>query len=97
MEKELFAELIESAHEAVTISKGSRKASRVFSYEHPDPVKARENLSMTQLEFAALLGVSERTLQSWEQGRRVPSGAAMMLLRVATARPQAILDTVRGL
>ena len=96
MESVLFAELLESAQEAVKISKGLRKPSRVFTYELPDVAKARKNLGMTQTEFAALLGVSERTVASWEQGRRVPSGAAMMLLRVATRRPAAILDTVRG-
>jgi putative transcriptional regulator len=96
MEKELFEELLGSAREAVAISKGELAASRVFRVEPVDVVATREGLKMTQLEFAALIGVSQRTLQSWEQGRRAPSGAAAMLLRVASYRPQAILDTVRA-
>jgi putative transcriptional regulator len=96
MEKELFEELLGSAREAVAISKGELAPSRVFRVEPVDVVATREGLKMTQLEFAALIGVSQRTLQSWEQGRRAPSGAAAMLLRVASHRPQAILDTVRA-
>jgi putative transcriptional regulator len=95
MEKELVEELFGSTREAVAISKGELAPSRVFWVEPVDVVATREGLQMTQLEFAALIGVSQRTLQSWEQGRRVPSGAAM-LLRVASHRPQAILDTVRA-
>jgi putative transcriptional regulator len=47
-------------------------------------------LEMSQIEFARLLGVSVRTLQAWEQGRREPSGAAKTLLKIAVANPQAI-------
>lgn len=42
----------------------------------------------TQREFAAVLGVSVRTLQSWEQGRRQPSGAAAALLKLIAAKPE---------
>jgi putative transcriptional regulator len=44
-------------------------------------------MGLSQLEFAELLGVSPRTLQDWEQGRREPTGAARMLLKVATKHP----------
>jgi len=44
-----------------------------------------------QSDFAQLLGVSVRTLQEWEQGRREPSGAARTLLRIALRSPEAIL------
>jgi putative transcriptional regulator len=53
------------------------------------PVKAiRERLGLSQEQFANLLGVSERTLQEWEQGRRKPSGAAVTLLRIADQMPE---------
>jgi putative transcriptional regulator len=48
-----------------------------------------------QTQFAAMLGISVRTLRNWEQGRRVPEGPAMVLLQVAAKHPEAILDVVR--
>jgi putative transcriptional regulator len=47
---------------------------------------------MSQKEFAALLGVSPRTLQDWEQGRREPTGAARMLLKVAVKHPKVLRE-----
>jgi len=52
----------------------------------------RERTGLSQARFSALLGVSVRTLQDWEQGRRSPSGAARTLLLVASKNPQALLD-----
>jgi len=40
--------------------------------------------------FAALPGVSVRTLQEWEQGRRNPSGAAQTLIAIAEKRPEVL-------
>ncbi len=55
------------------------------------PVSAiREKTGLSQRQFAQLLGVSVRTLQDWEQGRRAPSGAARTLLRIAEKHPRAI-------
>ena len=45
-------------------------------------VRARLKSGLTQAQFAALLGVSRRTLEQWEQGRRAPSGAAKTLIRL---------------
>ena len=58
----------------------------------PDVSGIREKTGLSQARFAALLGVSVRTLQDWEQGRRVPSGAARTLLLVANRNPRALLD-----
>jgi putative transcriptional regulator len=55
-------------------------------------IEAREKTGLSQSEFAALLGVSVRTLQGWEQGRKQPSGAARTLLSIARINPKALLD-----
>jgi putative transcriptional regulator len=52
----------------------------------------REKTGLSQQKFAELLGVSVRTLQEWEQGRRAPSGAARTLLLIAAKNPRALLD-----
>ncbi|HKS90568.1 MAG TPA: helix-turn-helix domain-containing protein [Tepidiformaceae bacterium] len=57
------------------------------------PIAAiRERTGLSQAKFAALLGVSVRTLQDWEQGRRAPSGAARTLLMVAAKNPHVLLE-----
>jgi len=70
----------------------AKKAERTTQVKLPELVAARNKLGLSQSEFALLLGVSLRTLQDWEQGRRVPSGAARTLLRVAVQRPEALKD-----
>ena len=55
-------------------------------------VRARLKAGLTQAEFAALLGVSKRTLEQWEQGRREPSGAAKTLVRVAERHPEVLRE-----
>lgn len=57
----------------------------------PNVAQIREATGLSQSRFAELLGVSPRTLQDWEQGRRVPSGAARTLLLMAARDPKALL------
>ena len=58
----------------------------------PSVSTIRESTGLSQSRFAQLLGVSVRTLQEWEQGRRAPSGAARTLLIIAAKNPQALRD-----
>ena len=65
-------------------------AARVIRGKPTAAALARARAGLSQSAFAALLGVSPRTLQDWEQGRRQPTGAAQTLLRVAVAHPEAL-------
>lgn len=85
--KQFEEDLIESVRQMKT-----NRAARLTDVPMTAAAEARQRVGLSQKEFAALLGVSVRTLQDWEQGRREPSGAARTLLRVATKNPQAILD-----
>jgi putative transcriptional regulator len=58
----------------------------------PSVTSIREKTGLSQARFAELLGVSVRTLQEWEQGRRAPSGAARTLLLIAARNPGALVD-----
>ena len=58
---------------------------------HSAAIEARRRTGLSQAKFAALLGVSVRTLQGWEQGRKQPSGAARTLLAIARTNPKALL------
>ena len=58
----------------------------------PSVASVRERTGLSQSRFARLLGVSVRTLQEWEQGRRAPSGAARTLLLIAQKNPRVLLE-----
>jgi putative transcriptional regulator len=80
--RDLGAELLQSIQEMK-----AGKGQVVFS----PAIEARKQTGLSQSQFAALLGVSVRTLQGWEQGRKQPSGAARTLLAIARTNPLAIL------
>ena len=80
--RDLAAELLESVQQMKT-----GKIRVVLS----PATEARERTGLSQSQFATLLGVSVRTLQGWEQGRKQPSGAARTLLAIAHTNPKALL------
>lgn len=69
------------------------KAGQVQLVSSP-VIEARKKTGLSQSQFAALLGVSVRTLQGWEQGRKQPSKAARTLLAIAERNPKALLEVV---
>lgn len=83
--RDIGAEILEGIRE---LKRG--KSGRVVNVPAVAEVRSRTGLS--QSRFAALLGVSVRTLQDWEQGRRMPSGAARTLLLIAHKNPAALLE-----
>jgi putative transcriptional regulator len=95
MDDRMFQELIASIKEAGAVRRGETRPARVTEYEDPDPRKIREELNLTRGQFATVLGVSQRTLEGWEQGRRRPSGPARRLLQVAARHPESVLEVTR--
>jgi putative transcriptional regulator len=90
MDKELEqfqADLLQSVKEMK-----AGKAARVTHVQVSAAVEARHKVGVSQAAFAVLLGVSKRTLQEWEQGRKQPSGAAKTLLQVAVQHPEVLRD-----
>jgi len=69
-----------------------RGEGRRIEIDEPDVRAVREKVGVSQAAFAALLGVSPRTLQDWEQGRRKPSGPARSLLRIAGKHPEVLVE-----
>ncbi len=93
MNKELSGRLLESIEEMQAHERGEidLPPQRICFVGKPDPREIRASMGLTQKDFAHLLGISVRTLQDWEQGRRSPEGPAMQLLKVAVVRPDALL------
>jgi putative transcriptional regulator len=91
-----FSKLVASIKEAGQIKAGHTAPSRVREIKPPEIRMVRERLRASQSEFALMIGVSTRTLQNWEQGRRRPEGPAKALLRVAARNPQAVLDALHA-
>jgi putative transcriptional regulator len=96
MNEKDFNLLCESIRQAGDIRRGVRKPSRTFVIEDPNPKAIRERLGLSQSRFASIIGVSVRTLQNWEQGRREPEGPAKALLRVVDREPQAVLHALHA-
>jgi putative transcriptional regulator len=95
MKEEMFKELLESVRQAGRIMRGEIQLSRVFEAETPNVKSIRAKFGVSQNEFASLLGISVRTLENWEQKRRLPKGPARVLLEVASAHPDAVWDVVQ--
>ena len=93
MKEELFNELLQSVREMKAIRSGRQKPSRAFKFDPADDVaKLRGQFGVSQPKFAQLLGISQKTLQNWEQGRRTPTGPARVLLQVAARHPKVLLE-----
>jgi len=96
MKDELFNDLVASVREGGAILRGEAAPARSFTLDKIDIKEIREGYALSQSQFAALLGISVRTLQNWEQGRRSPEGPAQVLLQVAAKHPEAVWDVVRS-
>jgi putative transcriptional regulator len=85
--EELGEQVLQSVQEMKAGLRG-----RVHTPEVPGVTEARLRSGLSQASFASLMGVSVRTLQDWEQGRREPSGAAKTLIKVAKLHPEVLKE-----
>ena len=96
MKNALFAELMDSMHDALDHSRGKRELRTTVLPSAPAPMTAkeiralRERLNASQAVFACFLNVSTRLVQAWEADRRRPEGAALRLLEVGMRAPQIV-------
>ena len=86
-QRDLGTELLESVRKMK-----AGQAGKIHKVEVSSVVSARLKSGLSQSEFAKILGVSVRTLQDWEQGRRQPSGAAKTLIAIAEHRPDVLKE-----
>lgn len=96
MKDEIFNELLKSVKEMDKIAKGKKKASRQFTFKAPKVKNIREKTGLSQTEFARLIGVSKRTLENWEQGRRDPTGPARALLKIVESDPKGAVEALHS-
>ena len=87
-ERNIAEELTQAAKEIKAHKEGKLHPKVVSN----DIITARNNLELSQSQFAALLGVSKRTLEQWEQERRDPSQAAQRLIQIAIQRPDVLIE-----
>ena len=86
-DRDVWKEVLEGVRE---IKAGGGKREKAMPKSHV--ARVRINSGLSQAEFAAVLGVSKRTLEQWEQGRREPSGAAKTLLKIAERHPEVLVE-----
>ena len=96
MEEKMFNEFLESVKEMDKILKGKKRPSRKFVFKEPVVKFIREQTGLSQKDFARLMGVSKRTLENWEQGRRKPTGPARALLKIVETDPKGALHALHG-
>jgi putative transcriptional regulator len=89
-----FEALLGAVGEAGAIMRGAAKPSRRFALEAPDVVAIRNEFKLSRNKFAQMIGVSARTLEGWEQGRRQPTGAARIFLVIAAKHPEIVAEVV---
>ena len=91
-ERDVGQEILEGIRE-IKAYKAGKADLRTRELKDPSPPQSiRRSLNLSQAAFAGLMGVSLRTVQDWEQGRRQPSGPAKSLLRIAEQRPEVFTE-----
>lgn len=91
-DRDIGQEILEGIKEIKRFKKGKVDLKN-WSLNEPSPASIiRKKLKLSQSAFASLMGVSPRTIQDWEQGRRKPQGPAKSLLRIAEQHPEIFIE-----
>lgn len=96
MDDKDFSELLASVQEMDNIVKKSAQPSRMTVFAEPEVKSIRDKIGLSQTRFAGLIGVSKRTLENWEQGRRHPTGPARALLRILDKDPESAVRALHS-
>lgn len=88
--------LIKGAHEALAIAKGELEPAAVYVPETVDVAAIRKKLKLSQTAFAERYGLSVGTVRDWEQERRSPDRAAVVLLSIIERNPEVVAETLGG-
>ena len=91
-ERNIGQEILDGIREIKAYEQGEAILRTRVLREPAPPQEIRVRLKLSQSAFAGLMGVSIRTVQDWEQGRRKPSGPAIALLRIAEQRPDVFTE-----
>ena len=95
-DRNIGQEILDGIKEIKRFKKGEIKL-KARKLNEPSPAKTiRKRLKLSQSAFASLMGVSPRTIQDWEQGRRQPEGPAIALLRIAARHPRIIRENLES-
>lgn len=91
----VYESIVQGLNEAIDHEKGNVKAKTVTlsvaplpDIESGDIKNIRQSLDMTQVIFAAVMGVSVKTVEAWESGTNIPSGTAKRMLSLLKSDPQ---------
>lgn len=90
--RDIGKEILDGLDEMSAFKKGKLKLRTAELSVPSEPKIIREKMNLSQSAFAGLLGVSTRTLQDWEQGRRCPQRPAVALLRIAEQHPEVLVE-----
>ena len=93
-ERDIGQEILEGIREVKAYKAGEIELRTRELKEPSSPKEIQMKLELSQAAFAGLMGVSLRTVQDWEQGRREPSGPAKSLLRMAEQHPEVFMELV---
>jgi putative transcriptional regulator len=96
MDEQHFNELVTSIKQAGQFLRGEFEPSRTFYFDDPDVKTIREKTGLSQMQFAYLIGVKVKTLQSWEQKHHQPTGTAAALLTIVAREPEMALRALQS-
>lgn len=96
MKEDMFSKLLESVHEAGSISRHEVAPARHKAFDVPDIKALRDKTGLSQAKFAVLIGVPIGTLQNWEQCRRKPDATAVALLRALQADTEGVIKAIHA-